>query len=117
MVRETGKIPFDFEKRPAIRFLLVQSEEVSELVVMCHHILCDGMSLAYLVRDVLEHLGDPSREVTVLPAPAPVSPDTMPSELSLNSIVRYVIRRINRKWEADPVYFDQHDYELLTDAY
>ncbi|MEA2000307.1 MAG: condensation domain-containing protein, partial [Actinomycetota bacterium] len=117
VAREMGKIPFEFEKRPAIRFVLVQSEEVSELVVMCHHILGDGLSLAYLVRDLLEHLGDPSREVTVLPDPAPVSPETMPCDLSLNSVVRYVIRRINRKWEADPVYFDQHDYELLTEAY
>ena len=46
VVQEACKIPLDFGKRPAIRFILVQSEEVSELVIMCHHILCDGMSLA-----------------------------------------------------------------------
>ncbi len=117
VIRKAGKVPFDFEQRPPIRFLLLQSDDVSELIVMCHHILCDGMSLAYLVRDLLEHLGDPSREVAVLPHPTPVNPDTMPSDLSLNPLVRYAIRRINRKWEADPVYFDQHDYELLTEAY
>lgn len=117
VARETGKVPFEFDKRPPIRFILVQSEEVSELVVMCHHILCDGLSLAYLVRDLLELLGNPSREVTVLPAPPPITRDTMPSGLSLNVVVRYVIRRINRKWAADPVYFDQNDYELLAEAY
>ena len=117
VVADGGTVPFDFEKQPPIRFVLIQSDEVSELIVMCHHILCDGMSLAYLVRDLLEHLGDPSLAVTVLPHPVPVGPDTMPSDVSLNPIVRYVIRRINRKWEADPVYFDQHDYEVLTEAY
>ena len=117
VVQENSKIPFDFEKRPAIRFALVQSNTASDLVIMCHHILCDGMSLAYLVRDLMEILGDSSREVTILPDPTPITPDTMPSGMSLNSAVRYVIRRINRKWEAEPVYFDQHDYELLTEAY
>lgn len=117
LVADAGTVPFDFEKQPPIRFFLVQSDEVSELIVMCHHILCDGMSLAYLVRDLLEHLGDPSLAVTVLPHPVPVGPDTMPSDVSLNPMVRYVIRRMNRKWEADPVYFDQHDYELLTETY
>ncbi len=117
VVTETGRVPFDYEKETPIRFILVQSDEVSELIIMCHHILCDGMSLAYVVRDLLEHLGDPSREVTVLPNPTPISPETMPDGLSLNALVRYAIRRINRKWEADPVYFDQHDYELLTAAY
>lgn len=117
VVRETGKVPFDFEKQTPIRFILIRSDEISELIVLCHHILCDGMSLAYVVRDLLEHLGDSSRAVTVLPSPAPISPETMPEGLSLNALVRYAIRRINRKWEADPVYFDQQDYELLTDAY
>lgn len=117
VVRDVAKIPFDFEIRPAIRFVLVQSPEVSELAVVCHHMICDGMSLAYLIRDLLEHLGDPTREVAVLPNPSPVSPETMPAGLSLNAVVRYVIRRMNRKWEAGPVYFDQHDYELLTEAY
>lgn len=41
----------------------------------------------------------------------------MPPDVSLNSVVKYAIRRINRKWEADPVFFDQHDYELLSEAY
>ena len=117
VVRDVAKIPFDFEIRPAIRFVLVQSPDVSELAVVCHHILCDGMSLAYLVRDLLEHLGDPAREVSVLPDPSPVGPDTMPSGLSLNPVVRYFIRRMNRKWEAAPVFFDQHDYESLAAAY
>ena len=117
VVRETGKVPFDFERQTPIRFILVQSNDASELIVVCHHILCDGMSLAYLVRDLLEHLGDPDKSVTVLPDPAPVDAETIPSGSSLNPLVKYAIRRINRKWEANPVYFDQHDYEALTEAY
>jgi NRPS condensation-like uncharacterized protein len=117
VVQEAGTVPFQFERRPAIRFILVRSPDVSELVIMCHHILCDGLSMAYLARDLLEHIGDPAREVTVLPDPVPITRETMPAGLSVNPVVKFFIRRINRKWREDPVLFDQGDYELLSEAY
>ena len=52
------KIPFKFSERPPIRFILVQSPELSELIIFCHHIICDGKSLAYLVRDIMDCLGE-----------------------------------------------------------
>jgi NRPS condensation-like uncharacterized protein len=72
VVQESCCLPFEFDERPAIRFILVQSAATSELIILCHHILCDGLSLAYLARDVMEHLGDPTREVEVLPDPVPI---------------------------------------------
>jgi NRPS condensation-like uncharacterized protein len=53
---KASKIPFEFETHPAIRFILVQSPDVSELIILCHHMICDGMSLAYLARDLMVHL-------------------------------------------------------------
>ena len=117
VVREASKIPFQFDSQSPVRFILIRSDDVSELVIMCHHILCDGFSLAYLARDLLEQLGDPSREVSALPDPEPITRRTMPEGLSVNAVTRFFIRRINRKWEAKPVFFDQGDYELLTNAY
>ena len=104
---EACKIPFEFEEQPAIRFILVQSPSISELVIFCHHIICDGMSLAYLARDLMVHLGDLTREVEVLPDPVPIDKDNLPREVSINTIVRFFINRINKKWERDKIYFDQ----------
>jgi NRPS condensation-like uncharacterized protein len=114
---ETCKVPFKFEERPAIRFILVQSPEKSELIIVSHHIICDGMSLAYLARDLMVHLGDPAREVEVLPNPVPVDIDNLPKEVSINRIVKYVINRMGKKWIKSPTFFDQLDYENLTEAY
>jgi len=36
---EESKIPFEFDRRPAIRFVLVQSPDESELIILCHHII------------------------------------------------------------------------------
>jgi NRPS condensation-like uncharacterized protein len=114
---EACKIPFDFEKHPAIRFILVSSPEISELVILCHHIICDGMSLAYLARDIMTHLGNPTREVEVLPDPVPMEKDNLPQDVSINAIVKYFINRISKKWKKNEIYFDQEDYKNLNEAY
>jgi NRPS condensation-like uncharacterized protein len=114
---EGAKFPYDFETRPAIRFILVQSKDVSELIILCHHIICDGKSLAYLARDLMVHLGDPAAEAQVLPAPEPISLENIPSEVVPSGLVKYFINRIRGKWADEIVFFDQQDYEALNKAY
>jgi hypothetical protein len=114
---EASRIPFPFETHPAIRFILVQSQEVSELIILCHHIICDGMSLAYLARDLMVHLGNPARETEVLPAPPAIDLDNLPGDVAQPALVRFLIQRMNRKWAEERVFFDQEDYKILTKAY
>ena len=114
---QASKVPFEFETHPAIRFILVQSPDVSELIILCYHTICDGMSLAYLARDLMVHLGDPAREVKVLPDPAPITLDNLPSDVSLPGIVKFFINRIKREWDEENVFFDQKDYKTLTKTY
>ena len=114
---EASKIRFSFDERPAIRLILVRSQEVSELILLCHHIICDGLSLAYLARDLMTHLGDPSREVEVLPDPVPIDLDNLPLDVSINPVVKMFINRINKQWLKDQINFDQEDYENLNEAY
>ena len=114
---EACRIPFEFDARPAIRFILVQSPTESELIVFCHHIICDGLSLAYLARDLMIHLGDPTRKVELLPDPVPIDRDAIPQDVSVGGIARFFINRINRKWAQTRVFFDQEDYRTLNEAY
>jgi hypothetical protein len=114
---QASRVPFEFEMHPAIRFVLVQSPDLSEVIILCHHLICDGMSLAYLARDVMVHLGDPAREVEVLPAPPPIDLDNLPGDVSQPSLVKFLIGRMNRKWAKEAVFFDQEDYRILTEAY
>jgi len=114
---EASKIPFDFDIRPAIRFILVQSSEVSELIILCHHIICDGISLAYLARDLMVHLGDPTREVEALPMPPTVALDNLPQDAKISSLVKFIINRMNQKWAEDGEYFDHEDYQAISNAY
>lgn len=114
---EGAKIPYQFETRPAIRFILVHSPDISDLIILCHHIICDGMSLAYLARDLMVHLGAPQAEARVLPAPQPVSLQNLPDDVAQSALVKFFIKRMNQKWAQERVFFDQEDYEILTEAY
>ena len=114
---EGSKLPYEFETRPAIRFILVQSPEMSNLIILCHHIICDGMSLAYLARDLMVHLGDQTAEAQLLPAPEPISLDNLPSEVAPSGLIKYFVNKIKRKWADEYESFDQDDYEALNKAY
>ena len=114
---EGCKVPYDFENQPAIRFVLVQAEAVSEVIILCHHMICDGMSLAYLARDLMVHLGDPDAEAQVMAAPEPISLENIPSDIVPSGIIKYFINKIKQKWAEEYVSFDQQDYEALNKAY
>jgi len=111
------RIPFAFETHPGIRFILVRSPQASELIILCHHLICDGMSLAYLARDLLESLGDPDREVEALPAPEPVSLENLPPDVRQSGLVKALIGRMNRTWANERTTFHQEDYEAINAAY
>ena len=114
---QASRVPFEFETHPAIRFVLVQAPDLSKLIILCHHTICDGMSLAYLARDLMVHLGEPDREVEALPAPPPIDLDNLPGDVSQPGLVKFLIGRMNRSWAEGAVTFDQEDYETLTKAY
>jgi hypothetical protein len=112
-----SRIPYEFETRPAIRFILAQSPDRSELIILCHHIICDGISLAYLARDLMVHLGDPAREAEVLPVPPAIDLNNLPADVSQSGLAKFFIGRMNRTWAEERVLFDHQDYAILTKAY
>ncbi|MEL7671345.1 hypothetical protein [Methanobacterium sp.] len=114
------KIPFDFEKGPLIRFILLKSGEISDLIVICQHSICDGLSLANIIQDIMFLLNNPEIKVKridpVLPVPAnfPAVPLQVKSKLLKNKLI---MRRVNRKWDKQQVLFDDVDYHDIHKAY
>lgn len=110
------QIPFEMEKGPLIRFILVHSKEVSDLVIICSHSICDGMALVYLVRDLLENYTDFTQEIKVLIPPH--NRDFLPEVDSTSSQdMKRIIDYANMQWKRNPYYFHQEDYNALYSAY
>ena len=57
-------LPFERNDQPLLRVVLVQGEAISELILVVHHSIGDGVSAMFLVRDLLECLeGYPLEEL------------------------------------------------------
>ena len=107
------KTSFPIETGPLVRFSLLHSPEGSDLVICVHHAISDGMSLTYLIKDILQQLAEPDREVEVLPEPPAITRDTVPSPPSFNFIARGVIGLFNRLWTRRNIRFDSSDLRRL----
>jgi hypothetical protein len=64
---------FDMFNQPPIRFTWLRGDDVSDIVFACPHVLVDGLSVAYLVRDFLVFLSDPEANVEPVPPAPPIS--------------------------------------------
>jgi len=110
------KLLFKMSQGPLARFVLLQSPEISEILIVCHHVICDGTSLAILARDVLLYLGDPNRKVQEMPEPPLANSDNFPNDVVFGRLFNFVIKKVNASWEKQKIIFDEEDTENLFDA-
>ncbi len=80
VVAEELARPFPLQTGPLVRFAWVKGERRSDLIVICHHVIADGLAVVYLLRDLLRHLGDPALAVERLPATPPIG-EMIPREV------------------------------------
>lgn len=56
-------LPFNLQQGPLMRVVWLQGQGVSELMLVCHHCICDGASLVTLLREILLLLDQPHMEI------------------------------------------------------
>lgn len=61
--------PFGGPDDPLTRFLLIEHHDCFDLAVICHHLVCDGLSLTHVLGDIVARLADPAAPVEEVPAP------------------------------------------------
>jgi len=117
VIIQEHKIPFNMKQGPLIRFILLHSPDISDLIIFCQHIICDGMSLAYLARDIMRHLANPSKQVELLPIPPIINENAIPDDIKPSLSTRLFSKIINKKWEKTEVLFDYDDFYELHKAF
>ena len=108
--------PFSMERGPLIRFSLLRSEETSEILVFCQHMICDGLSLSYIARDVLSHIADPDLEADVVEAPL-LTPENYPVKANQGLVTKLAIKKIRRQWRDRETLFDEGDFREIHKIY
>ncbi|MHA1938704.1 MAG: condensation domain-containing protein, partial [Candidatus Thorarchaeota archaeon] len=108
-LNEEHEVPLKLSEGPLTRFILVKGNDVSELIVFCHHSISDGRSLEFALREVLLHLADPNRESPSYPKSPPQTPAILPDGVSMGKLRSTMINRVNKKWEVEKTVFDEED--------
>lgn len=111
------KIRFKLATGPLVRFVLLQSHEISEILIICHHVICDGTSLAILARDLLLYVGDPDRKIQEMPEPPLATPDNFPIDIKIGKAITFAIKTLNKKWQKSKVIFDDEDEDNIFRAF
>ncbi|WNZ48079.1 condensation domain-containing protein [Leptolyngbya boryana CZ1] len=73
--------PFDWAEAPLIRIVWLYSPEISDLIVVCHHAIADGMTTVKLIQEILSLLACPQQAVlnhSVPPSLESLLPDHQP---------------------------------------
>ena len=80
---------------PLVRFCLVQAPESTVCLITAHHAICDGISLAYVLRDLAEWVRSGS---FAEPAADPVAVVDGAPQIGVSLLERAVMVMVNRKW-------------------
>ena len=117
-----NKVPLKIFEGPLIRFVLIRSEKVSDLMVYCQHAICDGRALVYLIRNILTFMANPEKEAEPLPLPPLLSSEGLAASGLLKgsfkkTLIKSVIKKRNSGWAKRKTDFDQEDFENIHQAY
>lgn len=115
--KEELRTSFSIETGPLVRCSLIQSEEISEIILCGHHAICDGMSLGYLIRDLLKYLCEPIQEYKSSINPPPIDHTTVPSPASTNPLVRFIMGRMKKKWAVKNIRFSESEMYRMHEEY
>lgn len=105
---------FHIDKGETIRFFYSYKEGKTEILVIAHHIVGDGLSFVLFMEDFLKSLNDctlPFRPIQLL------TYNDLPKHPKLNPIMRMIINRTNQKWKKNGKAFSLEAYEKIFDTY
>ncbi|MHA2058618.1 MAG: hypothetical protein ACXACG_12410 [Candidatus Thorarchaeota archaeon] len=118
VLNEEHTIPLRLSEGPFTRFILVNGNDVSELIVFCHHSISDGRSLQFALREVLLHLADPDREPPTYSDVPAQTLDILPDGVSMGRLRSALIGRFNKKWDEEgKTVFDEEDLLNIWESF
>jgi hypothetical protein len=111
----TDNIPFDLSKEPLIKFCIIIGEH-TEIIILGHHIIGDGIGYLNLVKDILLALDN---RIDITPQIPPFKPadKEFKKTVPLGILIKMFAKKLNKKWRKSRVRFSENDYLELFKRY
>lgn len=111
LVRENEKLPFEIDKGELIRTFIIPADTDTQIMVMAHHLVGDGKSIIYLIRDMMNALA----EKTLTYKPLVLLDKNYFLNTSLSASAKLYAHYCRRKWKNH--FFTWQDYYNLHHKY
>ena len=108
---------FDLEKGPLARFHILHDDQGFELIICAHHVICDGMSMCFAIRDILKAITSPSSMDYSRIVPPEITMETANDPPKMNGIIKLFFSFINKKWNKKQTHFSLGRFQDLNQVY
>lgn len=112
ILSEQEKRAFALTSGELIRFFILNGG--SSLLIMAHHFAGDGLSVVYLVEDIMTALS--GRRLRYQPLKI-ATLDSFPKSSGLSPLTKLLLNKLNRDWRKTGKAFSFADYQTMFDRY
>lgn len=105
------------EKGPLARFHILHDEHGFDLMICAHHVICDGMSMCFAIRDILKAITSPSSMDFSRIVPPEITMETANDPPKMNGIIKLYFNSVNKKWNRKPTHFSLDRFRDMNQVY
>jgi len=113
---DTNHKPFDLQMGPMLKMLVIRSKGHTTFAVLGHHLLGDGISFVFFMRDFLASLDNHLDDIQLFP-PIIENALSLPVEGRLSWLVKVLAKKMNRDYRKSGKQFTYNDYYSMYEAY
>jgi NRPS condensation-like uncharacterized protein len=113
--KESDAVPFDFYQGPLVKFCVINGKN-TEIIILGHHIIGDGIGYLNVVKDLLLLLDN---RIDVIPQIPPSKPTDryFKETVLLEQPTRDYAHWLNEEWRKNRTRFSEEDYQVFFEQY
>ncbi|GHU69676.1 hypothetical protein FACS189450_02930 [Spirochaetia bacterium] len=111
--KKTDDVPFNFRQGPLVKICVIFDNNQTEIIVLGHHVIGDGIAYLNLSRDILSALDN---KIDTVPQILPVK-TKLKKKTGLSFLARLYARKLNKEWRKNPAIFSESDYHTFFEQY
>jgi NRPS condensation-like uncharacterized protein len=105
--------PFDFLRGPLAKICIIAGGSQTEIIILGHHIIGDGMGYLNLTKDILLALDNKLETIPQIP---PTDTQFIKGK-KLKILSKIYARKLNKEWRKNRVHFSEDDYRIFFREY
>jgi NRPS condensation-like uncharacterized protein len=105
--------PFDFQHGPLVRICVIFYGNQTEIIILGHHVIGDGIAYLNLSKDILLALDD---KIDINPQMPPVK-SKLKIKTNLGVLTKLYARKLNKEWRKNRIVFSESDYNTFFEQY